>query len=197
MNEQKKRKTDRRTIYTKSAIKFAYLELLQKSPENKITVTEICKIAEINRCTFYLHYVDAPKVLEEIEDEVYDKYVKYIQVAYRDEINSSYMFLNFFKSLKNDPVYSVVLKRGSLKRVIERACDYAKTLIIEHCMETSQLTRREAELYAIFQINGCSAVCFEWLNCDDETIEKENFFVDQIMRLSSSILDTKHSNQLR
>ena len=53
---EKTRKQDRRTRYTRQTIKDTFLELLTQKSFTKITVTEICKNAEINRGTFYLHY---------------------------------------------------------------------------------------------------------------------------------------------
>ena len=55
---EKTRKQDRRTRYTRQTIKNTFLELLTQKSFTKITVTEICKNAEINRGTFYLHYYD-------------------------------------------------------------------------------------------------------------------------------------------
>ena len=46
-------KLDRRTRYTRSVIKQSFLELLQKYPFPKVTVTAICKKAEITRATWY------------------------------------------------------------------------------------------------------------------------------------------------
>ena len=37
--------TDRRTKYTKSVIRQALFDLLKEKPLNKITVTDICKMA--------------------------------------------------------------------------------------------------------------------------------------------------------
>ena len=50
---EKTRKQDRRTRYTRQTIKDTFLELLKQKSFTKITVTEICKNAEINRGTFY------------------------------------------------------------------------------------------------------------------------------------------------
>ena len=55
---EKIQKTDRRTRYTCQTIKDILLEELKTKPYSKITVTEICKKAEMNRGTFYLHYYD-------------------------------------------------------------------------------------------------------------------------------------------
>ena len=63
------RKTDRRTIMTKGIIKDALLELLNKIPYEKITVTALCKQSEITRATFYLHYNNIDDVLDELLDD--------------------------------------------------------------------------------------------------------------------------------
>ena len=49
---EKTRKQDRRTRYTRQTIKDTFLELLKQKSFTKITVTEVCKNAEINRGTF-------------------------------------------------------------------------------------------------------------------------------------------------
>ena len=47
---------NRRVRMTKKLIKDAYLELLESSPSEKISVTDICKVADVNRSTFYMYY---------------------------------------------------------------------------------------------------------------------------------------------
>ena len=65
----KTHRTDRRTRYTRQAIKEILLEELKTKPYSKITVTEICKKAEMNRGTFYLHYYDIDDVLNDILED--------------------------------------------------------------------------------------------------------------------------------
>lgn len=57
---------DRRTKYTRSVIREALMELLRIKPYSKITVTELCRLADINRGTFYIHYFDVDDVLDDI-----------------------------------------------------------------------------------------------------------------------------------
>ena len=52
------RKTDARIRYTQRILKESFLTLLKQKPVNKITVKEVCEIAELNRATFYAHYSD-------------------------------------------------------------------------------------------------------------------------------------------
>ena len=54
---------DRRIKYTKKIIKETFINLLEKKDLNKITVSEICKIADINRSTFYRYYLDVYDLL--------------------------------------------------------------------------------------------------------------------------------------
>lgn len=67
MNNQKKE--DRRVRYTKKAIKESFLELFEKKPLEKISVTEICNNADINRGTFYSHYSDPYDLKRALEEE--------------------------------------------------------------------------------------------------------------------------------
>ena len=43
--------------------------LLRIKPYSKITVTELCRLADINRGTFYIHYFDVDDVLDDIVTE--------------------------------------------------------------------------------------------------------------------------------
>ena len=49
---------DRRIKYTKKIIKDCFFELLSEKDINKITVSELCNKADINRATFYRYYID-------------------------------------------------------------------------------------------------------------------------------------------
>lgn len=63
-------KLDRRQRYTQMVIKQSLLELMTQRPIDKITVRELCERADINRGTFYLHYVDIYALLTAVEDEI-------------------------------------------------------------------------------------------------------------------------------
>ena len=64
--------TDTRVRITKQMIKESFIELLKTNPLNKISVTQICKKAEINRVTFYKYYKDTYDLYEKIIDEMLD-----------------------------------------------------------------------------------------------------------------------------
>lgn len=59
-------KENQRVVITKLLIKKALLKLLQKQHINKISISELCQVAQINRTTFYRHYETPRSVLQEI-----------------------------------------------------------------------------------------------------------------------------------
>ena len=57
-------KMDARKRYTQMVLKQSFLKLLKEKPVNKITVKEVCELAELNRATFYAHYSDCFALIE-------------------------------------------------------------------------------------------------------------------------------------
>ncbi len=62
------RKEDRRTQYTKMVLSQSLLSLMHDKEIRKITVTEICRKADVNRNTFYKYYYGPEDLLATIED---------------------------------------------------------------------------------------------------------------------------------
>lgn len=61
---------DLRVLRTDKMIKAAFYELMDTIGFEKITVQNLTKKANINRTTFYLHYMDKYDLLGKIEDEI-------------------------------------------------------------------------------------------------------------------------------
>lgn len=66
-------KTDRRIVRTKKDIKETFISLLEEKSFEKISVRDLTERANINRGTFYLHYLDKYDLLEKLEDELFKK----------------------------------------------------------------------------------------------------------------------------
>ena len=63
-------KPDRRVKYTKMVLKQSLLELIADKPISKVTIKEVCDLADVNRGTFYKHYNDQYHLLDEIQSEL-------------------------------------------------------------------------------------------------------------------------------
>ena len=62
----KKRKTDRRTLYTLGLIKDALLKLVDEESYSKVNIARICREAGITRSTFHVHYSSVTDVLNDV-----------------------------------------------------------------------------------------------------------------------------------
>lgn len=60
---------DKRIEKTRIAIKDAFLELHQTKPLEKISIKELCDMANINKSTFYSHYMNIYALADAIEYE--------------------------------------------------------------------------------------------------------------------------------
>lgn len=81
-----------------------FVQLVQTKEINQISVTEICKKANINRSTFYANYLDvydlADKITEQIENEV--------ALLYQDERekkNNTNDYLKLFYHIKENQIF--------------------------------------------------------------------------------------------
>ncbi|MGX7204213.1 TetR/AcrR family transcriptional regulator [Enterococcus pingfangensis] len=62
---------DRRKRKTQKGITAVFYQLLKEKSYEEISVSQICQIADINRGTFYLHFIDKDDLLEKsIADEM-------------------------------------------------------------------------------------------------------------------------------
>lgn len=154
---EKTRKTDRRTRYTRQTIKDILLEELKHKPYGKITVTQICQKAEMNRGTFYLHYYDIDDVLNEIFDDfLCDTSSVLDHVLCPQKTNCTYPFCEKIRSF---PHYQVVFFDDvTSARMLERIAELGKENFITRLMQNSLLTFEEAEAVFYFQMNGCLAI---------------------------------------
>lgn len=74
-----KKKEYRSSLRSKRLIREALMTLLQEKDYEKITVTDIVKLADINRATFYAHYQDVMALMEEINNEMLSEIYKLLE----------------------------------------------------------------------------------------------------------------------
>lgn len=75
--------TDTRFLKTQTSINNAFIQLMDEIGFSKITVTKIIEIAQINRSTFYSHYLDKFDLLNKIE---YNLLMDFKKIALNNDI---------------------------------------------------------------------------------------------------------------
>ena len=106
---------DRRVKRTKLLLQKTLVDLMLEKEVGKISVKELTQRADVNRSTFYLHYLDIYDMLEQMENE----FVETIQGFFHDfftPLPTSMpltLFVNISEWLEQDKEYYVKLLRGS------------------------------------------------------------------------------------
>ena len=148
------RGTDRRARYTQEAIRRSLLTLMKQKNFRRITVTEVCSAAEINRGTFYLHYADLDDVLDELLTEMTENTASVVgHIVCGDAKCGAYPFC---EKIRNNEQYQTLFMDESItKKVIEKIAAVSKDDYISALTERTKLSAREAEAVFYFQLHGC------------------------------------------
>ena len=78
-------KKDRRIRKSKESLKHSLINLMKEKSVNNITVKELVSEADLNRSTFYNYYCDIPDMLEKLETELYNEFMKILELHVNKE----------------------------------------------------------------------------------------------------------------
>jgi len=162
---------DRRIEYTKMVIRDSFIRLLKEKPINKITVKEVCELADINRSTFYKYYLDPYDWIDQAERECLQTSQEVIDKI--DSTDIEVLLTELFQTIKdNYEMFSVIFaNHGNLLKEIfalflEKAESRLKDTIL-HDPEGSQ----KWECY--YRIYGCNGIISCWIKDGMEQPPKE------------------------
>jgi len=159
---------DRRIKYTKQIIKDTFIDLLSDKEINKVTVSEICKLADINRATFYRYYLDVFDLLDKIEEE----FVTELREAYAVFDNDDYELSHYAKAL-----LEICLENRKLVKILfntKNNIDFMIDVLEEaysRCKEkwykdNSNLDEKDANYAAVYIFNGAIGIVNYWVQND-------------------------------
>lgn len=102
---------------TKDKIVEKYIELVLKRKTADISVTEICKEAEISRKTFYNYFKDRLEVVEAVFIDDIEKPMRYgFEISMDPETITTIMYKNF---LKKKDFYVITMKEEGKNTLFE------------------------------------------------------------------------------
>ena len=103
---------NKRKKESQKKIESVFVELIQEKEIDQISVTDICKHANLNRTTFYANYID----IYDLADKIREKLEKDVESLYKDEFERQYNsnnFLKIFEHIKdNQMFYKTYFKLG-------------------------------------------------------------------------------------
>ena len=148
---------NKRKKTSQEKLEKVFLELIQTKNISDISVTDICKKANLNRTTFYSNYIDiydlADKIREKLEKEVACLYVD----EYTIELSDS-SFLKLFEHIKENQIfYKTYFKLGFDKGPISDS--YNSTLKHAHLYYDDDKIDYHIEFFRA----GLNAIILKWL----------------------------------
>ena len=155
-------KTDARVRYTKMRIKEAFCDCLKEKPVTKITVTEICERAEINRATFYTHYLDPFDLLDRLEEECLQSIDRMIDEK-KDAGES--MFLTILRGVQQPQGMAALLAspNGDPGFTTKITALYRERYVPDFKKRLPNLSDREQEQAFRFLAGGCGSLIAQWI----------------------------------
>jgi AcrR family transcriptional regulator len=175
-------RNDRRAHYTREVIQETVLSLLEKKAIGDITVTDVCKIADVNRTTFYHYYNDIFDCVDTIETEFMNS-IKFERTM--NPVESLHQLLTAFYQRRK--VSNLILVEG-------------KTKIFEKMQETMEgqdpdLVEGSSEYQAEFLTLGMQGIMKKWVeNGMPETpaeltkIIVKIFFADNLQNIRQKLV---------
>ncbi|MCH4032524.1 MAG: TetR/AcrR family transcriptional regulator [Lachnospiraceae bacterium] len=157
---------------TGGRIKKAFVRILDRRDYEDISVTSLCKEAQINRSTFYLHYSNIEEIAREIEDELNeckfeadDQYLAKLLRADPNErrVREDEMINNFLNSIREhqDAFYAAAKNPklfGQEKRLKEE-----QDLIYQNFCHVFGRADRTIALAASYTCAGIHDVLYSWI----------------------------------
>lgn len=159
-------KNDRRTLYTRAVIRDAFLELIAKGGWRRLSVTLLCKKADIARATFYLHYANLDEVLDDVLRDAFqvgDDDIRRVLRQLRQPMKAGTLtadaFLPLCQRAADSSRYRPLLLDENLPgRILSFLYDTARADMVPLLMESASLTQQEADLLFRFGLQGSFAV---------------------------------------
>ena len=170
--------------YFNTAVKMdkALLKLLEKKDFEYITIKEICKEADVNRSTFYLHYENTSDLLKEASNYIIDDFLNYFSV-YRSQVNIDYQNSKLEDLLFITPEYLTpyLTYAKENQRIFVTCLKHLHSLnfnvlyksmfdnIFDPLLGRFNFPENERRYIMKFYLTGITAVVTEWLNnkCED------------------------------
>lgn len=173
----------------------ALIALLEHKDFEYITIKEICKKANVNRSTFYLHYDNANDLLEEVIELLNASFISHLDtqetiqtIAAKNNLNDLYLikdeflipYLNFIKDNKN--IYKAVKNHPELFNIGSTYEKLFNSLFVP-IMNKFGLKAKWHKYLMDFYVNGINSLILDWVldDCEISVEEISKFIRDLVV----------------
>lgn len=163
----KKGSGDRRVRYTKMVLKESFIKLLSEKSVNKITIKEICDLADINRTTFYAHYTDQYDLLRKLQDELMSEIISYLTQHTKSSTSvvSTQTLERVFEYIKeNSDICTLFLSESVDTNFENQVIKLFHEWFIFYWKQSGVSIRLDMEYVYAFSAYGCIGIIKKWLS---------------------------------
>ena len=161
-------KNNRRAQETRQRIQSALLEMLEEQELDQISVSQLCRRAEVNRSTFYRHYDDVVSLMEEIEQDIGREIIEALepQKASGEEMFSlRYLVVILQQIREHQSFYRAYLHSIHGQRWVEWGFNQRLDHVMRPLMhQLGMIDDRLIEYYFAFFKEGLLAVTRRWVD---------------------------------
>jgi len=161
---------DRRIVKSKKALRDAMLSLMRQKDFKEISITDIVKLADLNRGTFYKHYQYKEDILNEIVDDVITDLIASYREPYKNKdtfevSNLSSSAIKVFDHVnKYSNFYTLIVNSNVLTGFQNKICDVLRSLSLQDLIDYSSNPNFNRELAASYHSYAIFGMVIEWIN---------------------------------
>ena len=162
---------DRRIVKTKRAIQDAYFAMITEAPEQRITVTDIARRADVDRKTFYLHYSSPEDILEQFCDERIRLLLKELEATgfLQDPLRVELIFNALNKLVEMDiGLYRSLAWDIHYQSFWDRVERIMSDTVVRVYGPMVSVPPEELKLYTDFFASGLVTIYLNWLKSEGE-----------------------------
>ena len=179
---------DLRIVKTKEALHIALLTLLKNKPLEAISISEICRVAKVNRGTFYLHYAQVGDLFEEYFKEIMDDLAASYQEPYRyvaklnpKELNPATIRI-FHHVEKYKEYYRIILSKNVPLTYYYLLLEEVKSLLTDTMDKNFHLEEAiDSSFHAAYAANAILGLVIQWYN--DDFQQDANYLNDLLVKI--------------
>ncbi|MEK5036522.1 TetR/AcrR family transcriptional regulator [Sporosarcina sp. FSL K6-3457] len=176
---------DRRIRKSKAALKEALLTLMQTKDFKKISITDIVRLADLNRGTFYKHFQYKEELLEEIIDDVMKDLTESYRAPYEnlENFDVSQLTASAIKIFKHVATYAnfytLFGKSNILTGLQNRICDTLTQLFSQDLSRAPLNPNINVNILASYQAHAVWGMIVEWI--DSEFLYTSDYMAEQLL----------------
>lgn len=161
------KKNDKRCIKTRKAIRMSLSEILKEKNIADITVKEISDHALISRNTFYAHYESVDALLDEIETEILQQIVEFVENTDVKKFQfDPYPILNELTKLiyTDFELNKHIINSKRSNNILNKLKPLSKEHVLEKILDVVNLSEEMLGILSEFYAAGINAAYKQWFN---------------------------------